>query len=387
MPALESSTRIHFDGAPSTAPFVLRSPELTQLVDAATTAATLEPLVRHYGTEASRGALDARFRHELEAEWAQTAADQFATRAVEHRGRAACRREALGTAGRAVATADGAKAGLYLMLAFIGIVAEFGLTISTLPWALSLPARSVLGIAIALAPTCATLILDEVFHRLIPSDDVQATSRFARWWRQAVRFFFWAAIAALVYLMLAPMAPVREASGRTMRDLQGMLLAAQAGDETGELQTTYAAVDAAHTTMGAHAAMDASMVSSLVRWVTFTVAVTSALFFMLGNQAWFVIRQHRKLKKEVRALDAEQENLDMLAATHKALATSLRAALARVENVADLDAKRFQDQQLFSLGQALDRLHASQSAESRVEALLNQKFQLARRTECPHHEN
>ncbi len=118
--------------------------------------------------------------------------------------------------------------------------------------------------------------------------------------------------------------------------------------------------------------VDNSAIRRLVLTMTTTEAVTTAVFFFLGTQAWRRLRRQRQLAKEVTRLAEEQEALEAQAGQLDAAAVSLRQGLVRVDEMAEAECQRFQDAQRCVLLQRLDRIRSAQSAEQHVDTRLRE---------------
>ena len=149
------------------------------------------------------------------------------------------------------------KAILYLVCATIGFGAEFALTYATLPYILSVPQESILGILLSAAPASAMVVLDIVLLRVI-EEPYQRRGGAGRWSgriRVALMAAVLLAVAALSLYMVLILADVRE-------------------------QTTIV-----HTLVNSgasHVELDKNMLKWAIRAVSAMVAVSGGVFLLYG---------------------------------------------------------------------------------------------------------
>lgn len=233
--------------------------------------------------------------------------------------------------------------------ALIAVGSEFALTSATLPFILSIPRWSVLGVMVSLAPPAALAILKIVIARLFedPWNRIQSPGASA------------ASRAAITALMVAFLVAVAWLNLHTIMRLQSAREEALAAKSILE-----------RTEDAAGLSVNQPVINAAVLAVSVAVTVDGALFFLFGFYEFQRYGKRKKASAKVAALRSQQETLRgrrFEAAARVRVATH---ACEASESEAELIAARFKQERLFQLEQTLVRLLSSRTALELVDDVL-----------------
>lgn len=317
-------------------------------------------------TDPLSGEAERHLNAQIEAE-GEEAADQIELAAVKHHAeavadahhaerlheQAAKLRQTAEAALASIEPGDWKRAVIYLACAAACFFAELAFTLMTLPFLLNIPANSFLGVAVAIAPTTALVVLDLVFARLFENPwermrSKTAGSRLQRFMAVALMAMFLTAIAAL--------------------NLQTIKLLAEAREEAGEIaRQDFDAEDAEAPKME----INHELIREAVIAISITVAADGALLLLLGLIELNRSRRHTNARKEVEQRRTEEAALHA-DWRHRTEQINVRLfALEQTRAGKQAAAAEYISQMKARLKQKKDQLRSSRSALTLVENILS----------------
>jgi len=244
-------------------------------------------------------------------------------------------------AGAAQARAAQAKPGngfmgiVFLVCVLVCLAAEFGLTLATLPYILGFQQWSVLGIALAIAPTTALVIMDKVLGRLVedPWERIDSITGYMRWLTTTVMLVCMVTLGLGNIWTVGLLADARERVTEMRHALEHKSSPQLSAEQIRENRVA---------------------TQKAILAVSIFVTLDGAMFSLFGLSELRRRRAYRSAHKEAARLDEVQKSSRTKLLDSRSKLRVAQQEWAEADERSRIAANRFREQQLFRLEQILN---------------------------------